>query len=377
MPSGVIVAAAAGALPAEPPTHHTRRHTAWQLLVQARSCAAMGSPLYAHLLERAAADCEEHGPTWSVLRSHVAPGRGDALALRFMAAVHRLVLEGRAPRLTGFYPSVGGSGAVDGAWEAFRATLEDHDEDLAPLVARRCQTNEVGRSAALLVGLFTVARDTGLPLRLREVGASAGLNLRCDHFRVGGGGVAVGDPDSPVDLSSHWRRPPPWTPAPLEVVDRRGCDLAPVDPATEDGRLTLTASVWADQGDRHARLRGALELARQVPAGVDQASLDRWTRVQLAEPRDGVATVVLHSVVLEYLDDPARTAFVSTLRDAGARATPDRPLAWVRLEPLSRLRHHGVQVDLWPQGTSRTLARCGAHGTDVVWLDDDNGTAHG
>jgi hypothetical protein len=150
-----------------------------------------------------------------------------------------------------------------------------------------------------------------------------------------------------------------------------------VDPATDDGRLTLTASVWADQGDRHARLRGALELARQVPAGVDQASLDRWTRVQLAEPRDGVATVVLHSVVLEYLDDPARTAFVSTLREAGARATPDRPLAWVRLEPLSRLRHHGVQVDLWPQGTSRTLARCGAHGTDVVWLDDDNGTAHG
>jgi len=377
MPSGVVVAAAAGALPDEPPADEPERHTAWQLLVQSRSCAAMGSQLYAHLLERAAGDCEQGGPTWSVLRDHVAPGRGDALALRLMAAVHRLVLEGRAPRLATFYPSVGGTGTVDGAWDAFRATLEGHADDLAPLIARPCQTNEVGRSAALLVGLFAVARHTGLPLRLREVGASAGLNLRCDHFLVGGGGVTVGDPDSPVDLSSHWRTPPPWTPAPLEVVDRRGCDRAPVDPTTSDGRLTLTSSVWADQRDRHARLRGALELARRVPADVDHASLDGWTRTQLADPPDGVATVVLHSVVSEYVDDAARAAFVGALRDAGARATSERPLAWVRLEPISHLRHHGVHVDLWPDGTSRTLASCGAHGTDVVWLDDDNTAAHG
>ena len=40
-------------------------------------------------------------------------GRGDdpvgsALALRFLGAVHRIVLDGRAPDLAALYPSVGG-----------------------------------------------------------------------------------------------------------------------------------------------------------------------------------------------------------------------------------------------------------------------------
>jgi hypothetical protein len=150
-----------------------------------------------------------------------------------------------------------------------------------------------------------------------------------------------------------------------------------VDPTTTDGRLTLTASVWADQRERHARLRGALELARRVPAAVDLASLGDWTRAQLADLPDGATTVVFHSVVLEYVDDAERAAFVDALREAAAGATPDRPLAWVRLEPISHLRHHGVHVDLWPAGSSRTLAKCCAHGTDVEWLGDDNDAARG
>jgi hypothetical protein len=371
------VAAATTEEPQEPTSDRPRQHAAWQLRVQARSCAAMGSPLYDHLLTHAATDCAHGGPTWAVLRDHVAPGRGDALALRLMAAVHRLVLESRAPRLASFYPSVGGSGAIGGVWEAFQATVEEHRDTLVTLVDRPCQTNEVGRSAALLVGLFAVARETELPLRLLEVGASAGLNLRCDRFLVGGGGVVVGDPDSPVDLSSHWRTPPPWTPTPLVVVDRRGCDPEPVDPATSDGRLTLMSSVWADQPARHDRLRGALALAALVPAVVDRASLDVWSRAQLRELPAGVTTVVFHSVVLEYVDAAARSAFVEALTEAATRAAADRPLAWVRLEPVDHLRHHGVQVDVWPGDAGRTLARCGAHGTAVTWLDDDSTAACG
>lgn len=331
----------------------------------------MGSPLYSHLLARAAADCEAGGPTWEALRDHSAPGRADALALRLMAAVHRMVLEGHAELLAPFYPSVGGTGSLDGVWAAFRATLTQDPPAVSALVARPCQTNEVGRSAALAVGFIEATRVTGLPLRLREVGASAGLNLRCDHFRIGGGGGHLGDDDSPVDLSSHWRIAPPDAPSHLQVVDRRGCDLDPVDPSTADGRLTLTASLWADQDDRHARLRGTLALADRVPAIVDRASLDRWTRQQLADLPRGVVTVLYHSVVLEYLDGVTRRRFVAAVTRAAARASSDRPLAWVRLEPVSHLRHHGVLLTLWPGGRTRTLARCGAHGTGVVWLDDD------
>lgn len=353
-------------------TRGARATTARQLRDQARSCQAMGSPLYAHLLDAAADDCAAGGPTWAVLRDHAAPGRGDALALRLMAAVHRVVLERQAPRLALHYPSVGGTGVTTGAWAAFRATLEDLADRITMLVALPCQTNEVGRSAGLAVGFVEVMRRTGLPVRLLEVGASAGLNLRCDHFLIGGGGRMLGNPDSAVDLSTHWRVPPPWCPDRLQVVDRRGCDRAPVDPTTPEGRLALTAAVWADQTDRHARLRGALRIAAQVPVAVDRTPLGEWTRERLATRTPGAAAVVYHSVVEEYLDGATRSRFVAALEAAGARATRDAPLAWVRVEPVSRLRHHSVRLTLWPGGVSRTLARCGAHGTGVEWLGDDN-----
>jgi hypothetical protein len=376
MPSGAVVTAAAGGtLPPAPPVDRPRQRTAWQLRIQSRSCAAMGSPLYGSLLDRAADDCEAGGATWRVLEPHAGPGRADALALRLMAAVHRLVLQRRAPALATCYPSVGGTSGPQAAWPLFRATLEEQRDAVVELVGQPCQTNEVGRSAGLVVGLLDVALATRLPLRLLEVGASAGLNLRCDHFRIGGGGVALGDPDSPVDLASHWTVPPPHVPERLRVVERHGCDRAPLDPTTPEGRLRLTSSVWADQRARHKLLRGALQLAARVAAPVDVASLDDWTAARLADRPADAATVVFHSVVLEYLDDDTRQRFVATLRRAGERTTAQRPVAWVRLEPISALRHHGIQVTTWPGGRTRTLARCGAHGTDVTWLGDDNGPA--
>jgi hypothetical protein len=369
MPSANVVAGnAIDALGPEPSPERPRDRMAWQLRVQARACAAMGSPLYGELLDRAADDCEAEGPTWDVLAPRAGAGRADALALRLMAAVHRLVLDGRASRLAPFYPSVGGDPAGAGLWAAFHHTLRTNVETLSQLAALPCQTNEVGRSAALAVGFLHVMAQTGLPLRLLEVGASAGLNLRCDHFRIGGGGMVIGDPDSPVDLSGYWKVPPSGLGDRIEVVSRRGCDHTPVDPTTPNGRLALTASVWADQRDRLRRLHGAIELAERIPAAVDQASLDTWTAAQLDTVPEGCATVVFHSVVSEYLPAPVRERFTATLRDAGARATVERPLAWVRLEPVSALRHHGLEATLWPGGDTRVLARCGAHGTDVEWL---------
>lgn len=367
--SGVVAAGdAAEAVGPEPGDDRPRARTAWQLRVQAAACAAMGSPLYDRLLRASADDCDAGGVVWSILSSHAASGRGDALALRFMAAVHRLVLARHAAGLAVHYPSVGGTAGPDGAWEAFAATLGEHRDRLVDSVGVPCQTNEVGRSAGLAIGFLDVASATGLPLRMLEVGASAGLNLRWDQFRIGGGGAAIGPLDSPVDLSAHWRTPPPEPATAVTVVERGGCDRRPIDPTTADGRLALTAAVWADQVDRLARLRGALRLATEVPAPVDTADLVDWTAQRTATLPDGAATVVYHSVVAEYLPDATRARFVEVLRSAGARATATRPLAWVRLEPISALRHHGVTVTTWPGGEDRVLARCGAHGTDVDWL---------
>jgi hypothetical protein len=351
----------------DPGVVRPREHVAWQLRVQAVACEVMGSPLYAHLLDAAAADAAAGGPTWDVLREEVAPGRGDALALRFMAAVHRLVLTRRAPELAVHYPSVGGTAGVDGAWEAFRRTLERNAQTLRPLVALPCQTNEVGRTAALVGGFLEVAATTGMPLRVLEVGASAGLNLRWDRFRYGGGGATWGPADSAVQLTGHWDVPPPHTAARVVVVERRGCDLDPVDPRSAEGRLALTAAVWADQTGRFERLRGALAIAAEVAAPVDRAPAPAWVEEQLAAPRPGVAAVVYHSIVEEYLAAQARARFHAALREAGERASAGAPLAWLRLEPISELRAHGLTLTTWPGGRQRVLATCGAHGTDVIW----------
>lgn len=356
-------------LPAqEPGIDRPRAQLAWQLGWQAKACAAMGSPLYGQLLVRAADDVEAGGSCFDVLAGHVAPGRGDALALRFMAAVHRLVLTRRAPALALHYPSVGGT-ATDpaGAWDAFRATVASHADTLAAEVARPCQTNEVGRAAGLVCGFLDVAA-LGLPLRLRELGASAGLNLRWDWFAYGGGGRAWGPSDSPVDLRGLWTDPPPRTDLAVRVVERRGCDPNPVDPTTLDGRLAVTSAVWADQTDRFARLKGALKLAADVPATVERVRAGEWlTRDDTLAPQPGTAVVVYHSVVMEYLPESERRQVADAIAAAGARATADTPVAWLRLEPADLLRSHAITLSLWTGGapTERVVAVCGSHGSDV------------
>ena len=49
---------------------------------------------------------------------------GDAIALRLLGSVHRLVLAGEAPELAAFYPSVGGSWDPVLGWEAFEQVLQ-------------------------------------------------------------------------------------------------------------------------------------------------------------------------------------------------------------------------------------------------------------
>ena len=343
----------------------SKERSAFLLRDQASYCAAMGSPLCAHLLEHAAADAEAGGVVQALLKPFDAPSlRADALALRFMAAVHRLVLTGAAPRLTAHYPSAGGTAGLEGAWEAFREVVAEQKERLGPLVAMPCQTNEVGRCAALAFGFLELAAVHRRPLRLLEVGASAGLNLRFDRFRYGGGGVSWG-PASPVDLSGLWLEAPPHLPGDLAVVERRGCDPRPVDTTTAEGRLQLESSLWADQVVRLKRLRAAFEVAAREPASVERASVDAWLPRVLDGPRDGTTTVVYHAIVYEYFSDAVRRGFHEALDRAGAAATPDAPIAWLRFEATPATRGYAVTLTTWPGGEERVVATAGAHGTDV------------
>ena len=345
-----------------------RERVAGLLRRQAGWCEDYGSSLSALLLRAAADDVAAGGPAWGVLEAYADEPGGAALALRFLGGVHRLALTRRAPRLALHLPSVGGTAGPDGAGHALMATVAEHADELRELTARPCQTNEVGRCAALLVGFLAVADETGLPLRLLEIGASAGLNLRWDRYgyRQPDLGWSWGRQDAPLVLSGHWTAPPRPEPAEVAVVERAGCDPRPLDPTSPEGRLTLTSFVWPDQPERLARLRGALAMAAGTPAAVDAEGLATWLPARLAEPRTGVATVVYSSAVAPYLSAAERTAEAAALATAGAGAGGAAPLYRLRFEHDADIGAFALDLWRWPGGEVRRLATANGHGAGVA-----------
>jgi hypothetical protein len=335
---------------------------------QAHRCRQLDARLYGPLLDRVADDIRAGGPCWAALAAYEpdARTRNDMPALRFMAGVHRLVLDGRAPALAAQYAAPPDEVDPEAAWESFRDAVERERDRIRAALRHPVQTNEVGRCRALVGGFLAVARETGSPLRLVELGASAGLNLRWDRYRYETKQASWGPPDSPVRFVYDYAgaHPPFGVDAP--VAERLGCDVTPIDPATPAGQANLLAHVWADQHERLRLLRAALEVARRVPARIERAEASDWLARQLASPVFGVATVVFHSAVFVYLSPAARNRVRRTIADAGRRAEAGAPLAWLSLEQAKR--EFAVHLTTWPGGVERRLAVTDAHASRVRWL---------
>lgn len=336
---------------------------------QAAGCTALGCPFYAVLLAHMADDVRTGGVVWDLLAPHATAPFTDAYALRALGGLHRRVLAGDAPALARHYPSTGGDGDADAAWPRVRDLLASGCPEVVDALRRPPQTNEVGRSASMIGGLLVVAAESGPRLRLLEIGASAGLNLRLDRFRYEQGDAGFGPEGATPRFRDCWPDGPPPFAAPLEVVARRGCDLDPLDVATDAGALALASYVWPEPADRLARLRAAIAVARDVPAPVDRADAGDWLAARLAEPVEpGVTTVVLHSVMWQYLPAASQDAIVGLLDATGRAATPDTPLAWLRLEPpLPAMTHTELRLTSWPGGAERHLADAGFHLGPVRW----------
>jgi hypothetical protein len=333
---------------------------------QAGWCGRLGSPLYGAILDGAAADVERGGPTWELLAGREHEPRRSFLALRLAGAVHRLVLMGRLPELAGLYPSAGGEVDLELARQRFVEVLADHPHSVREHLDRPVQTNEVGRCAGLIGGFLMVAQETGLPLAALEVGASAGLNLRFDRYRYSAGGSSWGEAESAVRFDDVFERAAPPLDAQMVVADRRGCDANPLDPGSDEDRLTLMSFVWPDQIHRFAQLRAALDIAAQQPVSVERSGAAEWAERMLADRRPAVATVLFHSIVVQYLSAEEGTALHDTITAAGSRATSDAPFAWLFLEPGGE--QTDVRLTLWPGGEERLLAHAGYHSSQVDWL---------
>lgn len=188
------------------------------------------------------------------------------------------------------------------------------------------------------------------------------LRLVADDNELGGQTVPV--------LAGHEDDPGPSALAlRLVVAERAGCDIAPIDPTTADGALTLTAYVWPDQDERLARLRGALEIAREVPAEVRRQGAPEFIRG--LELVDGAVTVLWHSIMWQYLSRDDQADATAAIDALGESATDRRPFAHLYLEPVrpnpGDERAFHVMLQTWPSGERRSLGVAAPHGVPVVW----------
>ena len=328
-----------------------------QLDWQERYCRAAGSPTSAEILRAVINDLQGPRSLSTVLPSHTR--FGDLIGLRIMAAVHLLAIERRAPAVAIFAPTLGGVAPSRSA-DPGRANRQFHDavieaiasntEMIGTAITEVPQTNEVGRSRLLRIALSMIRGG----VRLFEFGASAALNLRADHL--------PGDPA----LESG--------PMP-SVTERRGCDLNPIDPTTTSGRARLTSYVWMDDLDRFERLRGALQVAAEIPATV--VKQDAADFVGTIELHTGSTTVLWHSSMWVYLDEGSRIRISEQVIRLGAKATRESPLWHVAWEPLPDDRdHHELTVQVWDGGPgSGTVGRVAigtTHGRQVTLLANDD-----
>jgi hypothetical protein len=91
--------------------------------------------------------------------------------------------------------------------------------------------------------------------------------------------------------------------------------------------------------------------------------------VRLAQRREE-PTVVVQTIVDQYLDDEEREALTDVLEEAGRLAVPHGPVAWVRLEPPApgaplppgREGLGEVRVRLLSGGVDEVVGYAGFHG---------------
>jgi hypothetical protein len=127
--------------------------------------------------------------------------------------------------------------------------------------------------------------------------------------------------------------------------------------------------VWPDQRARLERLRGALQLAVEVPAIVETVgAADFLDRLAL---QDGATTVVWHSVMWQYLDPAERTRADARLAELGSQASDRAGFAHLALEPRRRSPEAAheflVVLQSWPGGEQRLLGSAAPHGIPTTW----------
>nr|WP_086619595.1 DUF2332 domain-containing protein [Erythrobacter tepidarius] len=297
----------------------------------------------------------------------------DAMPLRIAAGFHHLVLTGADARLAEIYAGrITDQAAVD----ALVLDLTHRfDARLLPWLDRPPQTNEAGRAASIMAGLLWLAQRVQVPrFDLFELGASAGVNTMIDRYFFRLGDKELGPPQSPMRIVPEWRgASPPAPPSGFAITGLKGCDIAPINLADPDAALRLKAYVWPDAGERMARIDAAIALAGAKPPDLVAADVGDFAAQMLNRSQQpGLARVMFHSIMWQYLPAATQTRIAAAFAAEGAAATADSPLGWIALETDPATFRHELRVRLWDgaghRGEEHLLAHAHPHGAWVEWI---------
>ncbi|MCW4457705.1 DUF2332 domain-containing protein [Microbacterium sp. MPKO10] len=253
--------------------------------------------------------------------------------------------------------------------EDFLQWLRDNWDDVRhEVLARATQTNEPGRTAAILPLLAQI----GGPIALIEVGASAGLCLYPDRYsHVYDGGVRIDPADGPsaVETACTTMGGVPIPQVLPKIVSRSGIDLNPLDVSDPDDMRWLHALIWPGQRERNQRLDAAAAIVRADPPTLVRGDLNEQIEALVDAVPAGVTPVVQHTAVLAYLDTAGRDRFYGQM----ARL----PCRWISLEGLAVFPQ--IDATIPPQkhlddnrfvlaldGQARAFAS--AHGQRLRWI---------
>jgi len=252
------------------------------------------------------------------------------------------------------------------AFELLRTTVLDRTPEIERILCTRLvQTNEVRRSIYLYAALAWICRL--IPERriaLIEIGASAGLNLRLDHYEYRfNDGPPFGCIGSRVRISSELKgsNRPPTTVASDEIVARIGIDLNPIDIDNPEEVDWLRALIWPEHEERRALLERAIAFRAPVPVEMIAGDgVELLTPILGRIPPDTVP-IVFHTHVANQLSAESKR----TLLDEIDRQGESRNIAHL---------HNNIEPSLYASvfvGSKRIdtpLANVDGHARWVEWL---------
>jgi hypothetical protein len=260
---------------------------------------------------------------------------------------------------------------------AAEAALATHGGEIAKLVlARRTQTNEPARCAALFMALSKLTETDDRPIALIELGASAGLCLLPDFYRYRLNGIehrpqkaareaplmscdVTGKPAFNIGLTIGWRC---------------GQDIHPIDIADASQRDWLETLIWPGHDHRLARLQSAMQETQNHNFDIETSDAVDGLEALIDKAPPDMNVVVYHGAVMNYLPQARVEEFVTKIRAL--------PVHWIsqedphlfadftdgqnnKIQPADMLGRFALALD------SQLLAHTHPHGDDDVWLAGD------